>query len=67
MKVKTKYFQDTDTLLIEFSDRAITETYDLNENMVVEVDKLGHIVALTVEHAKEQVDVHEFTYQLATA
>jgi uncharacterized protein YuzE len=65
--MKVKYFPDTDTLLIQFSDSAIVETYDLNENVLVEIDKDGRIVSMTVEHAKEQMDVKEFSYQLATA
>ena len=65
--MQAKYFSDTDTLMLTFSKRDITETYDLNEDILVEVDKDGHIVSMTVEHAKEQTDVNEFSYQLATA
>ncbi len=64
--MKTKYFPDTDTLLIQFSDTEIAETYDLNENVLIEIDEKGRIVSMTVEHAQEQMDVHEFSYQLAT-
>jgi uncharacterized protein YuzE len=63
--MKAKYFSDTDTMLLQFSDREIDETYDLNENVLVEVDKQGRVVALTIEHAAEQMDVREFSYQLA--
>ncbi len=65
--MQTKYFSDTDTLMLKFSNHNITETYDLNEDVLVEVDQKGHIVSMTVEHAKEQTDVNEFSYQLATA
>lgn len=65
--MKAKYFQQTDTLLIQFSDAPIAETYDLNENVLVETDKDGRVVSLTVEHATQQMDVSEFSYQLATA
>jgi uncharacterized protein YuzE len=63
--MKAKYFQDTDTLLLTFSDHDIVETYDLNEDILVETDKDGHVVSMTVEHAKQQTDVNEFSYQLA--
>ena len=33
--MKVKYFQDTDTLLVDFSDRKIAETRDLNENVQI--------------------------------
>jgi len=65
--MKAKYFPDTDTLLIQFSNANIAETYDLNENVLVEIDKDGRIVSMTVEHAKEQMDINEFSYQLAPA
>jgi len=65
--MQTKYYSDTDTLMLTFSSNNITETYDLNENVLVEVDQKGHVVSMTVEHAKEQTDVNEFSYQLATA
>ncbi len=65
--MQAKYFSDTDTLLLTFSNQAITETYDLNEDVLIEVDKDGHVVSMTVEHAKDQTDVNEFSYQLATA
>ncbi len=63
--MKAKYFQDTDTLLLTFSNHEIAETYDLNEDVLVETDKDGRVVSMTVEHAKQQTDVNEFSYQLA--
>lgn len=63
--MKAKYFQDTDTLLLTFSEHDVVETYDLNEDVLVETDKDGHVVSMTVEHAKQQTDVNEFSYQLA--
>ena len=65
--MKAKYFSDTDTLLLQFSKQDIVETYDINEDVLVEVDKDGHVVNMTIEHAKQQTDVNEFSYQLATA
>jgi len=63
--MKVKYFSDTDTLLVNFSDNKIVDTRDLNENVLVELDEVGHVVSMTIEHAKEQTDVAEFSYQLA--
>ena len=63
--MKVKYFPDTDTLLVTFSDKTIVETKDLNENVLVELDDKGQVVSMTIEHAKEQTDVREFSYELA--
>ena len=64
--MKVRYFPDTDTLLINFSDNKIAETRDLNENILIELDDEGRLVSMTVEHAKQQMNVTEFSYQLAT-
>jgi uncharacterized protein YuzE len=63
--MKVKYFPDTDTLLVNFSDKKIAETQDLNENVLVELDENGSVVSMTIEHAKQQMDISEFSYQLA--
>ena len=52
-----KYFPDTDTLLIDFSDREIVETKDINENILVEFDSDGELVSMTIEHAKNRMEV----------
>ncbi len=63
--MQAKYFPDTDTLLLQFSDRQIVETYDVNEDVLLDVDKEGRVVNLTIEHAKQQTNVNEFSYQFA--
>ena len=64
-KMNVKYFPDTDTLVVNFNDNKIVETRDLNENVLFELDEAGHLVSITVEHAKEQTNVSEFSYHLA--
>ena len=65
--MKVKYFPDTDTLLVHFSDKLIVDTRDLNEDVLVELDEKGRVVSMTIEHAKQQTDVGEFSYQLVGA
>lgn len=64
--MKVKYFQDTDTLLVELSDHVIADTRDLNENTLVEFDAAGNLVSMTIEHAKEQTNIKEFIFQPGT-
>ena len=61
--MRVNYFSDTDTLLLTFSDKIITDTHDLNENILVELDENGQLVSMTIEHAKQQTNVSEFSYQ----
>ena len=57
------YFPDTDTLLINFADRGIVETKDVNENILVELDSDGELVSMTIEHAKDKMDVDSLSFQ----
>ena len=49
--MKIRFFSETDTLHIEFRASPISETRDLDENTVLDMDTLGNICAITVEHA----------------
>jgi uncharacterized protein YuzE len=64
--MKIEYLQDTDTLLMEFSNSTVVDTRDLNENTLVEFDGDGKLVGMTVEHAKEQMDIREFIFHPGT-
>jgi uncharacterized protein YuzE len=61
--MKVKYFEDTDTLYIEFRDTGIVESRDLDENTVLDVDAHGNVCAITVEHASEHTDVRRLTVE----
>jgi uncharacterized protein YuzE len=61
--MKVRYFPDTDTLLLTFNENVIADTRDLTENVLIELDKEGRLVSMTIEHARQQTDVHEFSYQ----
>lgn len=58
-----KYFHDTDTLMVNFIDTDIVETRNLNENTLIELDKKGNLVSMTIEHARQQADIINFSYQ----
>ncbi len=61
--MQIRYFPDTDTLLIDFVDKEIVETRDINENILVELDEGGDLVSMTIEHAKSQMNVESFSYE----
>lgn len=58
----TRYFEDTDTLLIEFSDAAVLETVELNENMLADYGENGRVVSVTIEHAQQATDVNSVLF-----
>lgn len=55
--MKVSYFEDTDTLYIEFCDSGIAESRDLDENTILDVDAKGNVCAITFEHASQRTDV----------
>jgi len=61
--MKLKYFEDTDTLYIEFRVQEISESKDLDENTVLDLDAAGNICAITVEHASARTDVQQVTLE----
>ncbi len=61
--MKVKYFDDTDTLYIEFRDNGIAESRDLDENTVLDVDAQGNVCAITFEHASQRTDVRHVTVE----
>jgi uncharacterized protein YuzE len=60
--VKIRYFADTDTALIEFSNRPIVETREISESLYIDLDSMGNLVSMTVEQAKEKANISELTY-----
>ncbi|BCA56622.1 hypothetical protein W02_37620 [Nitrospira sp. KM1] len=62
-----KYFQDTDTLHIEFKAVQIAETRDLDENTQLDLDKDGNICAITIEHAHDRADIPHFSFEQIAA
>lgn len=61
--MEIKYFQDTDTLLVNFTSKEIVDTRSLNENILIELDQDGNLVSMTIEHAKQQANILNFSYQ----
>jgi uncharacterized protein YuzE len=65
--MKVKYFQETDTLYIEFKAGAIEESRDLDENTILDLDGAGNICAMTIEHAKDRTDIPHFSFEQVAA
>ena len=61
--MRVKYFPDTDTAHVEFTDKEVFETKEITENVYADLDKDGNVVNITIEHAKSNADLWEFSYQ----
>jgi uncharacterized protein YuzE len=58
-----QYFEDTDTLCLVFNDAGVQEIKDLDENTLIEFDAQGNLVSMTIEQARERVDLGSFSFQ----
>jgi len=61
--MKVKYFSDTDTAHVEFTEKEVHETKEISENIFIDIDGKGNIVSMTIEHAKDNAGLWEFSYQ----
>ena len=61
--MKITYFSDTDTALIEFSDHEVAETKEINENIYLDLDASGNLIAMTIEHARQQTSLPSLSYE----
>lgn len=60
--MKIKYFTDTDTVLIEFSNQVVIETREISQNLYLDLDATGNLVSMIIEHAKDHANLSEISY-----
>jgi uncharacterized protein YuzE len=61
--MRVKYFSDTDTAHVEFSNNQVFDTKEINENIYIDLDQSGNLVSMTIEHAKLMGNLSEFSYK----
>ena len=61
--MRIKYFSDTDTALVEFSDRDVVETKEINDNIYIDLDGSDNLVAMTIEHARKQASLPYLSFE----
>jgi uncharacterized protein YuzE len=65
--MRIRYFEDTDTLLIEFREVAVAESRDLDEDTLLDLDAEGRVCAITLEHASKRAGIPEFSFERVAA
>jgi uncharacterized protein YuzE len=61
--MKIKYFNDTDTALLEFTENSVKETLEISENVYIDIDENDNLVSMTIEHAKTTAHLPDISYQ----
>jgi uncharacterized protein YuzE len=65
--MKVRYFEDTDTALVEIGTTVAHETKELTPDLYVDLDAEGRVVSITIEHASQQGDFNEVTFERVAA
>ncbi len=65
--MKIKYFPDTDTALLEFSEGPASETREISENVYLDIDAQGNPVSMTIEHARRTASLPDLQYRQVDA
>ena len=65
--MKIRYFEDTDTLYIEFKPGTVTDARDLDEDTLIELDDARQVLAITIEHAQARAEIPTFSYEQIAA
>jgi uncharacterized protein YuzE len=54
--MKIKYFSDTDTLAIELTSKPIVSTDAITDDLILDYDDNGKVVAITIDNCSKNVD-----------
>jgi uncharacterized protein YuzE len=60
--MRIRYFADTDTALLDFSNAPVAETKEISENLYIDLDENGNLVSMTIEHAKKRANISELSF-----
>jgi uncharacterized protein YuzE len=55
--MKLNYYKDTDSLYIDLSPIASSDSREIADGLVVDFDDAGHIVGIDIQHASERIDL----------
>lgn len=61
--MEIKYFSDTDTALVEFTDNPVETTREISENVYFDLDRDGNPVSMTIEHASTTAHLPDISFQ----
>jgi uncharacterized protein YuzE len=55
--MKLHYDQETDSLYIDLNSRPSSDSREIQEGVVIDVDSKGKIVGIDIQHASEVLDL----------
>jgi len=55
--MKLHYYPETDSLYIELQNQPSTDSIEISDGLVVDVDADGKVVGIDIDHAAERMDL----------
>ena len=65
--MKAQYFPDTDKVLVTCHSRPVTQTKDLDESTLLDLDSNGNLISITIENARERAEIANFSFKQVAA
>jgi uncharacterized protein YuzE len=51
------YYEETDSLYIDLSSVANSDSKEIADGLVVDFDDAGHVVGIDIQHASQRIDL----------
>lgn len=58
--MKINYYAETDSLYIDFGSLPATESEEVREGIVIDLDEKGNITGVDIQHASKKLDLSSF-------
>jgi uncharacterized protein YuzE len=55
--MKFNYYQETDSLYIDLSEKKSVESVEVSEGIVIDYDENGNIVGIDIDNASKKVNI----------
>jgi uncharacterized protein YuzE len=55
--MRIEYFPETDSLYIQFTTRPGTDSREIDDGIVIDVDADGHLVGIDIDQASKHLDL----------
>ncbi len=60
--MKFNYYADTDSLYIDLSSKASTNSKEVSEGVIIDYDDEGKIVGIDIDNASRKIDLHDLSF-----
>ncbi len=57
--MKIEYFEESDMLYIEFTDKESKHQKEMMKDFVIDTDESGNIVGIEIEHASTHININQ--------